>query len=81
MFLMCSSRHLSNTMNLNLNKDGRVEQLCEHGVGHIIAIPRYAVERIEARRSLMRRNGELIAWFIHDCDGCCVLVNRRCKRL
>ena len=37
--------------------DGRVEWICEHGIGHTIYVPP-EVEHEDA-------------WWIHGCDGCC----------
>lgn len=37
--------------------DGRVEWVCEHGVGHTINVPLpFVTEQ---------------AWWVHGCDGCC----------
>ena len=37
--------------------DGRLERLCEHGVGHTVAVP--------------AEHAETDAYWIHGCDGCC----------
>ena len=43
--------------------DGRVEWMCEHGVGHTIAVqPRFNFESWKDR------------WGTHGCDGCCLPV-------
>ena len=37
--------------------DGRVEFLCEHGVGHTFSVPEKYIDED--------------AWWSHTCDGCC----------
>ena len=38
-------------------EDGRLEQYCEHRIGHTVEVPpQYALER---------------SWWVHGCDGCC----------
>ena len=37
--------------------DGRVERMCEHGVGHTRFVP--------------RRLADQEAYWVHGCDGCC----------
>ncbi len=51
--------------------DGRVEWLCEHGVGHTIALPGKAVREIIQRDEFDGRKASVDAWFSHGCDGCC----------
>jgi hypothetical protein len=41
---------------LNTRFDGRIEWVCEHGVGHTIWWPGYPEDK---------------KWSIHGCDGCC----------
>lgn len=36
--------------------DGRTEKVCEHGVGHTVAVPSWH---------------DTPAWWSHGCDGCC----------
>lgn len=45
-------------------EDGRVERICEHGIGHTIYAP--------------ISQGK--AGFIHGCDGCCKEWTMNCKR-
>jgi hypothetical protein len=45
-------------MTIQQRADGRVEWVCEHGVGHTIKVPEQF------------KNQD--AWWIHGCDGCCV---------
>ena len=42
---------------LNFRIDGRVEWVCNHGVGHTVMVP----EEYEKSD----------AWWSHGCDGCC----------
>lgn len=55
-------------MNLDnkiLRSDGRVEWICEHGVGHVVSVPsNYRNESF---------------WWIHGCDGCCEIFNQITK--
>ena len=37
--------------------DGRIEKLCEHGIGHTIYVP--------------EEHKDDDYWWIHGCDGCC----------
>lgn len=46
-----------NKEELNQRADGRVEWVCEHGVGHTIYVP----------KKFEKEN----AWWVHGCDGCC----------
>lgn len=52
--------------NTMLRSDGRVEWLCEHGIGHTISIPYQWIKLI--------RDDKLTSTiaFSHGCDGCCV---------
>ena len=44
-----------------VREDGRVEQACDHGVGHPIGH--------------VKPNGWVKSWMgVHGCDGCCSLV-------
>jgi hypothetical protein len=43
--------------------DGRVERVCEHGIGHTIAVPAHYFEDV--------------SWWVHGCDGCCRTFARR----
>lgn len=44
-------------MKINHRMDGKIEWICEHGIGHTIAVPKqYAKDKW--------------AW-VHICDGCC----------
>ena len=40
-------------------EDGRLEQLCKHGIGHTIKIPKGIKKK------------DQWAWWSHGCDGCC----------
>lgn len=44
--------------------DGRLEQVCEHGVGHTVAIDRVPWVKWNDPKSIH-------AWWVHGCDGCC----------
>ena len=37
--------------------DGRVEWICEHGIGHTMKVPS---EHLDDK-----------SWWVHGCDGCC----------
>lgn len=44
-------------------RDGRIERLCKHGVGH----PTH-----ESAEVIAERHGhDVSTWLIHGCDGCC----------
>jgi len=43
-------------------EDGRIEWICEHGVGHTIRVPAKYVHKKE--------------WYSHGCDGCCSPKNK-----
>ena len=46
---------------LIIREDGRVEQACDHGVGHPIGH--------------VKQNGWVASWMgVHGCDGCCSLA-------
>lgn len=53
-------KHFPNS-SIVYRSDGRVEWVCEHGVGHTISVPR----RYENQES----------WWAHGCDGCCKLLD------
>ena len=40
--------------------DGRLEWMCEHGVGHTVFAPK-----------IRQDDGTIHQNWIHDCDGCC----------
>ena len=42
---------------MNIREDGRVEWVCEHGIGHTISVP--------------KKYKDDWAWWSHGCDGCC----------
>ena len=44
-----------------MREDGRVEGVCEHGIGHTLIIPERVTKSAESTA----------AWFAHGCDGCC----------
>jgi DnaJ-class molecular chaperone len=46
----------------NYRSDGRVERVCEHGIGHTVSIR--AVDRPSE------------SWWAHGCDGCCGSYDR-----
>jgi len=43
--------------------DGRIEWICEHGVGHTIEVPKG------------KEDSE--AWWSHGCDGCCGKLRKK----
>jgi hypothetical protein len=43
--------------NIIQRADGRIEWICEHGVGHTIEVPKQFIEDE--------------SWWVHTCDGCC----------
>lgn len=45
--------------------DGRIEWMCEHGIGHTIMIPNVKAEEDSTLKDTRD------AWFLHGCDGCC----------
>lgn len=49
--------------------DGRLEQLCEHGVGHTVAIDRAIIMSVATEK-------DKAAWWSHGCDGCCANMER-----
>jgi len=53
---------LSTEGKLNQRADGRVEWVCEHGVGHTIMIPDWVKKKSKELQD---------AWWLHGCDGCC----------
>ena len=56
---------------MNIREDGRVEWVCEHGVGHTIAIPYHLVSYIVEKAGKENRIEEQKTYFSHTCDGCC----------
>lgn len=44
--------------------DGRVEEMCEHGVGHTVSI-----RGVTAGLTAGEQGGDV--WWAHGCDGCC----------
>ena len=46
--------------------DGRLEQLCEHGVGHTVAIDRVIYYKGGSYETATER--EKAAWWVHGCD-------------
>ena len=44
--------------------DGRIERICEHGVGHTVDISGVRYVDFDDERSVS-------AWWSHGCDGCC----------
>ena len=48
---------------LVIRPDGRIEQLCEHGIGHTIG-----------HRDLAKYDDPSI--WVHGCDGCCATWSR-----
>lgn len=51
--------------------DGRLEQVCEHGIGHTVAIDR--VIYFDYATATERDKD---AWWSHGCDGCCDNMER-----
>ena len=47
--------------------DGRLERVCEHGIGHTVAIDRVPYIQPYAEADERTRD----AWWSHGCDGCC----------
>ena len=45
----------------NQREDGRIERVCEHEIGHTIAVP--PLHKDEPH------------WWVHGCDGCCLKWN------
>ena len=56
--------------------DGRLEQVCEHGVGHTVAIDRvrYYEAGVKTYDKTSPRWREV--WWSHGCDGCCDNMER-----
>lgn len=55
--------------------DGRLEQVCEHGIGHTVAIDRvpYLERYIDYQHTSVAWRD---AWWSHGCDGCCKNMER-----
>lgn len=53
--------------------DGRVEIVCEHGVGHTTyeSAVRCAEQYKEWEQSEATREEVIDVWLSHGCDGCC----------
>lgn len=62
---------MEHTDNLNYRYDGRVEWVCEHGVGHTIEIPEWVKKKGTKQQK--------IVWFSHGCCGCC--SSDECKKI
>lgn len=56
---------LTDTKNILIREDGRVEWLCSHGIGHCIG-------HVKEWKKWMG---------VHGCDGCCVEAERTIKGL
>jgi hypothetical protein len=50
--------------------DGRLERVCEHGVGHTVAIDRVPYRNGAASYAETTEKWRK-AWWSHGCDGCC----------
>jgi DnaJ-class molecular chaperone len=48
--------------NFNFRTDGRVEEMCEHGIGHTVSIIAVSAAVTEREKN---------AWWSHGCDMCC----------
>ena len=53
---------------------GVLEQLCEHGIGHTVAIDRVGFYRGGSYETATDK--EKAAWWSHGCDGCCKNMER-----
>lgn len=51
-----------NRTRINYRSDGRIERICEHGIGHTIKVPKG------------EENSD-VSW-THGCDGCCKKYKR-----
>lgn len=51
--------HFPNT-SFAYRSDGRIEWVCNHGVGHTIFVP--------------KDHEDEESWWVHTCDGCCKLL-------
>ena len=49
--------------------DGRIEQICQHGIGHTIYAPK-----------IKQKDGTLFEDWTHGCDGCCKNFKRYKRR-
>lgn len=67
--------------------DGRLERVCEHGIGHTVAIDQVPYLHCGGCNRLLKDHRienhvfwagerEAEAWFTHGCDGCCKLYER-----
>ena len=54
--------------------DGRLEQMCTHGVGHTVAIDRVRYYKGGSYATATEREKE--AWWSHGCCGCCAEMER-----
>lgn len=52
--------------------DGRVEEICCHGIGHTVAIDRVPYLRPYSEA----KDRDKQAWWSHGCDGCCKNMRR-----
>jgi len=50
--------------NIQMRGDGRLEWVCEHGIGHTIAVPTNWPRPDKGKPDYR---------YIHGCDGCCGL--------
>jgi len=62
----------------NSRSDGRIEYICEHGVGHtdyasaVKCADTYGEwEQPEAKERGITREDVIGSWMSHGCDGCC----------
>ena len=55
--------------------DGRLEELCEHGIGHTVAIDRVPFREGAAHYKDTSQKWR-DAWWSHGCDGCCKDMER-----
>jgi hypothetical protein len=51
---------------LQYRADGRLEWVCDHGIGHTIDVP--------------EEYAHINTWWIHGCDGCCKGVREKYLR-
>ena len=48
---------------MHYRADGRVEWICEHGIGHTMHVP--------------EKYKDDWAWWVHGCDGCCEEIYKK----
>lgn len=68
----------SKPVNKCWREDGRVELICEHGIGHttyksaVMVADKYKEWETEwGKENGMTREDGISTWMVHGCDGCC----------